>query len=170
MKENIYYVYIRIITHPDVFTLRYERLLAQKDEKIWKQRFIVTVGQGLTTTNSGQDEKGTSQKAISRRDIEQLRILCRNTSKVWKDMIEEMESTYVEKTKNMDNKWTQNMWDKTWAKYLENVHMFISSKLNNESFSLRDKQKIIDTSLQWTKADFNIFLRHVNDRWNKNIK
>ncbi|SBT32436.1 Plasmodium exported protein, unknown function [Plasmodium ovale wallikeri] len=87
-----------------------------------------------------------------------------------RDMIEEMESTYVEKTKNMDNKWTQNMWDKTWAKYLENVHMFISSKLNNESFSLRDKQKIIDTSLQWTKADFNIFLRHVNDRWNKNIK
>ncbi|GAB65075.1 hypothetical protein PCYB_042790, partial [Plasmodium cynomolgi strain B] len=56
-----------------------------------------------------------------------------------------MENTYKKNIKNMDAKWSSNIWNSVWAVYLENVHNFIGSKLNMSDFPLRDKEKIIET-------------------------
>ncbi|KAI4839588.1 hypothetical protein MKS88_002145 [Plasmodium brasilianum] len=140
------------------------RIIAEQEPNnndTWKHDFVLT----LKDEENEEDKELHSEDKNDPEYMEKLNRLCGSTSETWKQTVREMEEEFYIVTKDMDESWKNDMWNKEWAKYLRKVHAYITLDLNESSLSLNDKEHIVNIWLTWARKDFEFFLQYVTETW-----
>ncbi|GAW81559.1 Plasmodium exported protein, unknown function [Plasmodium gonderi] len=148
---------------PNELILRTERIIAENETPN-------LLGDDFFTFEHEKDEKlqkDDSPYLKVYNDINELNKLSVSSTKLWRNLIQNMKEDYDKRTNKMDDKWKNFMWNMIWEKhYLQNVHRLINKALQDLNNPVTKKEEIINQWFQWTEEGLEIYLKCINDLWN----